>query len=120
MADVDCDSCHDLAKPRSPEAMAAQCEACHEKSFGDMIQLWKDDVVAGRSKAAAALAEMRKTFEGRNGKNDESARQLMARMQAALEEVDRAGALHNPEFAGAVYQHITKLATQNQTPTSSP
>ena len=33
---------------------------------------------------------MRKTLEGRNGKNSESARQLMARLQAALEEVDRA------------------------------
>jgi len=111
MAGVDCDSCHDLAKPRAPETMAAQCEGCHEKGFGDMIQLWKDDVVAGRSKAAAALAEMRKTLEGRNGKNGESARQLMARMQAALEEVDRAGPLHNPEFAGAVYERIVKLTT---------
>ena len=35
----------------------------------------------------------------------------MARMQAALEEVDRAGPLHNPEFAGAVYERIVKLTT---------
>ena len=42
---------------------------------------------------------------------DESARQLMARIQAAVKEVDRAGPLHNPEFAGAVYERIVKLAT---------
>jgi len=37
MADLDCDSCHDLQQPQTPAALAAQCAKCHDASYPDML-----------------------------------------------------------------------------------
>ncbi len=117
MADVDCASCHDLSKPLIQTNLAAQCETCHDKGYGDMIQLWKDEVTTERSNAKAALADLRKTLQGKDTRNGESSRlqTLLDQLEAALEQVDRAGPLHNPEYATAIYQRIAKVASETQT-----
>src|SRR5262249_42623376 len=113
MADVDCESCHDLSKPKTAENLAAQCETCHEKEYGDLIQLWKEEAASGRAKAAAALAEFSRTVQER-GNREPQLRSLLVQMQAAMAEIDEAGALHNPELAGAVYEQIAKLASEKR------
>jgi len=115
MVDVDCESCHDLAKPRTQQALAAQCETCHDKGFGEMLDLWRDEATTGRKQAAAAIAELEKQIGTK--RNGAAARltSLVAELRGALGEVDRAGAVHNPEFAGAIYKRITALAAQPST-----
>ncbi len=114
MADVPCESCHDLSKPPSTP-VSAQCETCHEKGYGDMVEAWKSDARENRSKAAAAIEELRKSLaRGKLGSaQEERVRQLVAQMQAALEAVDAAGVQHNTDLADAVYQQIIKLASEN-------
>jgi hypothetical protein len=114
MAGVDCDSCHDLSKPLTAANLAERCESCHEKGYGDMLQLWKDDAAAGRAKAAAALAALRGKLEAGGGRGSEAAKlsALLVELQTALDEIDRAGPLHNPPQAEALFQQIVKRAEQ--------
>jgi hypothetical protein len=115
MADLSCDSCHDLSKGPSAK-VSDQCDTCHDKGTGDMIQMWKDDAKAGRAKAAAAIEDLRKGISGarRLSPAQQEKRQLADRLQAALEQVDKAGAQHNTEFSDAVYQQIVKLAAEQK------
>ncbi len=111
MADLSCDSCHDLSKGAAAK-VSEQCETCHDKGYGDMIQMWKEDAKTGRAKASAAIEELRKNLDGRKKLTpaQETLKQLIDQMQAALDQVDKAGAQHNTDFADAVYQQIVKLA----------
>jgi hypothetical protein len=102
MADLDCDACHDVTKPQTPANIGAQCAGCHDKSYPDMIQMWKDDAAAGRAKALAAI------------QSAQANRELAAQLQGALDQVDKARAVHNTDFADAVYQQIVKLATEKK------
>jgi hypothetical protein len=113
MADVDCELCHDVTKPQTAANLAAQCETCHDKGYGEFMQLWKDEAAAGRAKASAALAELSRALQER-GNREPQLRDLLGQMQAAFEDVDKAGALHNPELAGAVYERIAKLASESR------
>jgi NapC/NirT cytochrome c family, N-terminal region/Cytochrome c3 len=117
MADVDCESCHDLSKPQTAANLAAQCETCHEKGYGELMQLWKDEAAAGRAKAYAALAQFSRTLQ-ELGNREPQHRDLLGQMQAAFDEIDQAGALHNPELAGAVYEQIAKLVEQRRVTTA--
>lgn len=105
MAEVECDSCHDLGKPLTAENMIPQCEACHKKGYGDLLAVWKDNAASARTKALAALDELRK-----NAPASQSLQALLRELQGAFDVVEKAGALHNPEFAGAVYDRIVKAA----------
>jgi transcription initiation factor TFIIIB Brf1 subunit/transcription initiation factor TFIIB len=113
MADLSCDACHDLSKP-STTPVAAQCDTCHEKGYGEMVQTWKSDAQATRAKASAAIEELRKSLgSGRPGNaREQNLQQLVNQLQGALEQVDRAGPQHNTELADAVYQQIIKLAAE--------
>jgi hypothetical protein len=112
MADLDCESCHDLTKPQRPAELAKHCESCHDKGYGDMVQMWKDDAAAGRAKAAAAIEELKQSAAGRQDRGTrDAAAQLAARLESGLERVDKAGAHHNTDFADAVYQQIIKLSS---------
>jgi hypothetical protein len=113
MADVDCDACHDPAKPLRETNFARRCETCHEKGYGEMLDLWKQEAAAGRAKAAAALEELRKAAGAGNGR-----RALVDRLDAALAAVDRAGPLHNPELADAVYARIVRMASEARQPSA--
>jgi hypothetical protein len=108
MADLDCESCHDLSKPQQSADLAKQCESCHDKGYGDMVQTWKDDAAASRAKAVAAIEELKKSISTPR----DPAAQLAARLEAAVSGVDRAGAHHNTDFAEAVYQQVVKLASK--------
>jgi len=111
MADLSCDSCHDLDNPALPHA-ALSCTTCHEEGYDDILRQWKEDAAAARTQAVAALDGMRRAIE--SGEIDEqTGKPLLDQMQKALEDVDKAGPHHNPEFADAVYQQITKLASEN-------
>ena len=76
--------------------MAAQCDACHSKGYGEMLAAWKDAAASSRAKALAALDEMRK-----NAAAAPSLPTLLRELQGAYDVVEQAGAMHNPEFAGA-------------------
>lgn len=114
MAGVDCDSCHDLSKPQTSANLAAQCEQCHEKGYGDMIQVWKEEAESGRAKARAALEGVSSAPSAGAPPKDQGTRlkTLLHQLHGALEEIDRAGAIHNPGFADAVYSQIVKLAAE--------
>ncbi|PYV10734.1 MAG: hypothetical protein DMG07_20605 [Acidobacteria bacterium] len=105
MAGVDCDSCHDPARLREREALAPRCDQCHDEGYGEMIDLWKEEATTGRNKALASLAPLKN-----NPKRSPELDRLLTQAQAALDEVDRAGALHNPPLADAVYEAVVKLA----------
>ena len=111
MADLSCDSCHDLSKGPSAK-VSDQCDTCHDKGTGDMVQMWKDDAKAGRAKAAAAIEDLRKSIGGGRilSPAQKEKKQLADRLQAALEQLDKAGAQHNTDFSDASYQQIVKLA----------
>jgi hypothetical protein len=115
MADLACDSCHDLSKP-STTPVSAQCETCHEKGYGEMVQTWKSDAQTSRAKASAAIEDLRKSLGSGRPRNaqEQSLQQLVSQLQGALEQVDRAGPQHNTELADAVYQQIIKLATESK------
>jgi hypothetical protein len=106
MASLDCQSCHDLSKPLS-SSVPAQCETCHDKGYGDMVQLWKDEVRDGRAKASAAVEELKKTGNGK-------AMAALEQMQAAMAQMDRGGPHHNTELADAVYKQVIKLAEEGK------
>ena len=120
MASLECENCHDLSKPQTTANLTAQCETCHDKGYGDMLQLWKDDAKNARAKANAAIGELRKSLEGRPAKSEQTAalKALVDQMQAALDQVDKAGAHHNTDFADAVYQRIFKLVAETRQPQS--
>jgi hypothetical protein len=110
MAAVECESCHDLSKPLS--GLAEGCGSCHDKGYADFVQLWKDDAAAGRAKAAAAIAELRRGGGGTAAKPDGRAVSEADALQAVLDAIDRAGALHNTTQAEALYQAIVKRAAK--------
>jgi len=113
MADLDCESCHDLTQPQRPAELAKHCETCHDKGYGDMVQMWKDDAAASRAKAAAAIEGLKKAAAGQKDKAAaDAAGRLAAQLESALASVDKAGAHHNTDFADAVYQQIVKLAAE--------
>jgi hypothetical protein len=91
MADLDCESCHELSKPQTAANVAAHCESCHDKGYGDFVQIWKDDLAASRAKAEAAIGQ----------RGSEELRKTLAR-------VDRAVPVHNTDFAETIYQHLAK------------
>ncbi len=117
MSNVGCEGCHDLSKPVSVP-VSAQCDTCHEKGYGDMVQMWKSDAQAGRAKAAAAIEELLKSLDAGKvkGPREENLRRLVVQMQSALEQVDKAGIQHNTDLADAVYQQIVKLAEESRKP----
>ncbi len=117
MADLSCDSCHDLSKG-PPAKVSDQCETCHDKGYGDMVQVWKDDAKTSRDKASAAIEELRKGIGGGNRLSppQEAIKQLADQLQEALDEVDKAGPQHNTDFADAVYQQIVKLTGEQKKP----
>ena len=108
MVDVECELCHDLSVPQTPENLGAQCEACHEPGYADWIEEWDSLATEGRARAAAAIAGLRPADPG-------SGRELVGQLQTALDRVERAGAQHNPEYAEAVYQRIVELAESGPT-----
>jgi len=114
MADLGCDSCHaDLSRPQNQAAIAPQCESCHQKGYGDMIQAWKDDASSNRQKAAAAIAELQNRLQSNrfsNGQAD-AVSSLIPQLQNALDQVDKAGPWHNIDLADASYAQIVKLAS---------
>jgi hypothetical protein len=112
MADLDCDSCHDVSKPHMLANVTAQCEGCHSKGYGDMVQMWKDDAQSGRAKASAAIDTMRKQLSGAGGNEAQALKTLVDQMQSTLEQVDKAGPQHNTDFADAIYKQIVKLAAE--------
>jgi hypothetical protein len=107
MADLDCDSCHDLSKPQTSANVASHCESCHDKGYGDMVQLWKDDVAAGRAKAEAAIKGLE---DSDHGKNNPDARALAAQLRDTLIQLDTAVPVHNTDYAGAIYDYMVKSA----------
>lgn len=117
MASVSCDSCHDLSKPSSVP-VSAQCETCHEKGYGDMVQMWKSDAQASRTKAIAAIEELRRGLGSGKPKDarEQNLHQLVSQLQAAVEQVDKAGVQHNTDLADAVYQQIIKLVSDSKKP----
>ncbi len=110
MASLECENCHDLSKPQTTANLTAQCETCHDKGYGDMLKMWKDDAKAGRVKASAAIDELRSWLKNHPVKRDQAATvsALADQLQAALDQVDKAGAHHNTDFADAIYQQIIK------------
>jgi hypothetical protein len=115
MADLGCESCHsDLTKPQDQAAIAPQCESCHQKGYGDMIQIWREDTNSGRQKAAAAITELQAGLEKNrfSGNDADAVSALIPQLQGALDAVDKAGPQHNVEFADAVYAQVVKLASQ--------
>ncbi len=110
MAGLDCDSCHDLSQPQTPEALRKHCEACHDKGYGDLVQTWLEDSAASRAKASAAIETFRKSARGMS---DNAARQtalnLADQLEGASKDVDKAGAQHNTDFADAIYKRIVEL-----------
>jgi NapC/NirT cytochrome c family, N-terminal region/Cytochrome c3 len=116
MAELDCDSCHDLSKPQTRENLTAQCETCHSKGYGQMLQMWIDDAKSERVKANAAIDDLRQSMAavkiGSGARSDLET--LAAQMQSALEQVDKAGPHHNPDFADAIYAQIVKLASEGK------
>ncbi len=109
MADLSCDSCHDLSKGAAAK-VTEQCETCHEKGYGDMVEMWKSDAKTSRDKASAAIEGLRKAAESSMmpSQRQQAQRELAGRLQAALEAVDKAGPQHNTDFADAIYQQILK------------
>jgi hypothetical protein len=89
MADLECDACHDLSKPRSVAAIEAKCVDCHDQTYAGMIARWQADVEQARTAAHAA--------------NRENA-------SAAMDALDRAGPMHNPAAAVAIYNTIAGKA----------
>src|SRR5262249_4239399 len=87
MADVDCASCHDLSQPQTAPNLAAQCETCHEKGYGDLIQLSKDEATSGRAEAVAAVGEFDRIVQER-GNREPQLRDLLGQMQTALAAID--------------------------------
>ncbi len=110
MASLECENCHDLSKPQTTADLALQCETCHDKGYSDMLKMWKDDAKAGRAKASAAIEELRTWLKNHPAKGDRAAAltALPDQLQAALSQVDKAGAHHNTDFADAIYQQIIK------------
>jgi len=112
MAGLDCESCHDLSLPQTPEVLRKHCETCHDKGYGDLVQTWLDDATASRAKAAAAIESFRKSAQGMS---DSAARRaalnLADQLEALLKDVDTAGVQHNTDFADAVYQRIIELTS---------
>ena len=88
-----------------------QCETCHEKGYGDMVQAWIDDAKTARAKASAAVEELRKSV---GGAKEDPRQQLADQLQSALDQVDKAGTQHNTDLADAIYQQVVRLAGEQK------
>jgi hypothetical protein len=113
MAALACESCHDFSKT-PPSPVTVQCESCHSQGYGNMVQQWLDDAKTGRAKAVAAVEELRKTLGTGRGRNP-ALQALVDQMQAALDQVDKAGPQHNTDLTDAIYQQVVKLAADSRT-----
>jgi len=108
MAGLDCEQCHDLSKPQTPENIAAQCETCHDKGYGAIIRTWKEDARAGRERAKAAIDEWEKRLEATGSATDQL-RSLIAQLRNTLAQIDKAGPEHNPDYRDALYEKIIAM-----------
>ncbi len=86
---VYCADCHDLSEPRSPQAIAARCESCHDEGYGDFVMEWEEDF----SSRIATLREQ----------GTEKTRRL-------LDRLEQAGPLHNPDATEAILSTLEERA----------
>lgn len=114
MASVECEQCHDVSRHLTLDSLSARCASCHDKTYGANIASWKQDMDAGRAKAAAAIADLEKKLAG--GSPDEKTQALVVQMKNALAQVDKAGPQHNLDLANAVFERILKLAAEAAPP----
>lgn len=105
-AGADCEACHDLSKPTAIASIGQRCSQCHEEGYGEMLEIWKQEVAEGKSSALAALARL----ESSPVKSSQGARDLSSRLKRALDQIDRSGALHNPGLADSIYSKIVEAA----------
>lgn len=119
MAELDCDSCHDLEKPQTAAEIGRQCEVCHEAGYADMLQAWREEAEASRSKARTALDDFRKSSGWDSARADASLRRLVEQMEDAMARVERVGAQHNTDLADAVYQRVVTLSKEGLEKTTS-
>lgn len=112
MANVDCEGCHDLTKPKTLANLGAKCDECHEKGYGEMITMWKEEAAASREKALAAIGPYRGSLSASSSdaKTKSAMIDLLSKMEAAITALDKAAAVHNPEYADSIYQGIIRVS----------
>jgi hypothetical protein len=107
MVEVDCDACHDLTKPGTIENLGARCDECHEKGYAGFIGTWKEEAADSRGKAVASLERLKKELgSAGNSRTSSGLIDLLKKMESAIAQIDKAGVVHNPEHADAIYRAV--------------
>ncbi|MHC4235719.1 MAG: cytochrome c3 family protein, partial [Planctomycetota bacterium] len=117
MADLECESCHDLSEPRSLAAIDAMCTDCHDpdedERFDGMLARWDESIRSAAQAAAAAVAELERVVERAPRGTDQSRRKAwLEQTVPALDFLGRAVPLHNYQESLEVYERITRQAQQ--------
>lgn len=110
MADLDCDSCHNLDAPRSLETIYESCTECHDpeddEQFDGILARWDQSMRSALEAASATVTQAGASSPG----GDQAARnrhaEWLGRSREALEFLHRAGPLHNYEAAIKVCEEI--------------
>jgi hypothetical protein len=111
---VSCADCHaDVTEGKSTqrETIAATCEGCHEKGYGEKVAAWEAKVAQvrkGQPERIAALKEI--VFKVRAaGVNTIQARNLILRIEQNDAMIRDHRGLHNPDYAVALAQADAKM-----------
>jgi hypothetical protein len=105
---VDCDGCHDLAEPLSIASVDALCLDCHDddEEYVGMLQRWNNDASVAQAAAAKTLADVEAWVSSQTAVDVGDAHAWLNKHRVALDTVMKAGPLHNPEAAHAVFNAI--------------
>jgi Zn ribbon nucleic-acid-binding protein len=109
---IDCVGCHDLSKKLSLAGQAEKCTQCHDKSYKDMVSMWREQVVEAQKGSRAALehAEAILAAAKRARRDVGTASELLGRARKDFDLIVKANGLHNPDLAEAILTESKKTA----------
>ena len=104
---IGCADCH-LQVPKAQEttskALVSACVDCHEASFAEVLQGWKDQVAKARGNQAERISKLRSlvTKEGAAGYNTIKTRNHLIEIEKNQKMIMNGRGTHNPDFAEAI------------------
>ena len=109
---VECVNCHDLSQKQNIKNIAMACTVCHDKSYVDILQGWKREIMASQKKTRDHLERARRKLnDARKDKQDISqAAKLLDQGQKAYEFVVKANGVHNTDLALAILNQVQRDA----------
>lgn len=112
---VGCTDCHENDAPPTLAAIDALCLDCHDdepEKYEGMLSRWDANLTAASAAARGALDELGGLLTKSRTAGDADLRTWLAEQHAAIEQITRANALHNPDACTNAFAQIARAARE--------